>query len=140
MNDISIPVHLLVPTILSIISLIAVIYNRQRIILKTRKDLFTTIIVFISIYLLIVGSTLIADLYYKWDLNQYDLNNNGFFESTNNEINDNQKAALQKVSNDTARNFAFVTGLILSFIISFLLYVVLFVISKIKGNPKTQLE
>jgi hypothetical protein len=140
MNDISIPIHLLIPTILSVISLIIVIYNRKRIILKTSKNLFKAIVVFISIYLLIVGSALITDLYYKWDLSQYDLNNNGFFESTNNEINENQKAALQKVSNDTGRNFSFATGLILSFIISIVLYIVLLLISKIKGNPKTQME
>jgi hypothetical protein len=140
MNDISMPIHLLIPTILSVIFLIAVIYNRKRIILKTSKNLFATIVVFISVYLLIVGSALTTDLYYKLDLSKYDLNNNGFFESTNNEINENQKAALQKVSNDTGRNFSFVTGLILSFIISIVLYIVLFVKNKIKGNPKTQME
>lgn len=140
MNDISIPTHLIMPTILSVISLMGIIYNRKRIISKTNKNLFTTIVVFISIYLLVVGSALLADIYYKWDLNQYDLNNNGFFESTNNEINENQKAALQKVSNDNGRNFSFVTGLILSLIISIVLYVVLIVKGKLKGNPKNQME
>ena len=140
MNEIFFPKHILIPTILSLIFLITVIYNRNKIVLKIGKNLFTAIVVFITIYLLIVGNALITDLYYKYDLSQYDLNKNGFFESSNNEINENQNIALQKVSNSTGRNFSFITGLILSFIISIILYSVLFVVTKMKRKHKTQIE
>jgi uncharacterized membrane protein YciS (DUF1049 family) len=85
--------------------------------------------VFFSIYLLIVGNALVSDFYYKWDLSQYDLDKNGFFD--NKEITQNQIKALEKVSHDTGRNLSFITGFIFSFLLAGILYLVLLIKSRV---------
>lgn len=139
MNEISISKHLLIPTFICALSLIIVIYKRKILIAKSNKNLFISVVVFLSLYLFVVGNSLFCDIYYQWNLNRYDLNKDGMF--VGNEINENQKTAMQKLTSDTGRNFSFIFGLIFSFIISFFLYIMLSVIAKFKKRfGKHQLE
>lgn len=130
MNEISISKHLLIPVFISILSLIIIIHKRQILIAKSNKNLFVSIIVFLSLYLFIIGNSLFREIYYQWNLNKYDLDNDGMF--VGNEINENQKIAMQKITSDTGRNFSFIIGLFFSFIISFFLYVILSITTKLK--------
>ena len=122
MTPISIPQHLLIPALISLV-LILVILIRLKWIFKNSKNksIWIGIITFLVIYMIILGFAMYDDLYCQWDSNKYDLNMNGIFE--NSEINSDQQAAYQRLINDTGRNFAVFTGLIFSGIIS--LFVIL---------------
>jgi len=56
------------------------------------------------------------DLYAQWDIQKYDLNNDGMFSGE--EINEDQKAAFRSLAADTGRNFSPITGLFFSGFIS----------------------
>ena len=75
---------------------------------------------FFSTYLLVVGGACYTDIHAQWQLNQFDLNQDGLFSS--NEITLAQKAAVKDVVSDTARNFSFITGFIFSGIIASMVY------------------
>ena len=123
MNPITIPYHLFIPFLTSILLLLIIAIRGKKIFRKTnRKSLWISIIFFLLIYSLIVGSAMFDDIYYQWDVNKYDLNMNGIFES--NEINSSQQDAYQRLINDTGRNFSFLTGLIFSGIISLTVYII----------------
>ena len=122
MTPISIPQHLLIPALISLV-LILVILIRLKWIFKNSKNksIWIGIITFLVIYMIMLGFALYDDFYFLWDSNKYDLNMNVIFE--NSEINSDQQAAYQRLINDTGRNFAVFTGLIFSGIIS--LFVIL---------------
>lgn len=124
------PQYLLLPALICVLSLIVIIYKKKKIIAKSNMNLFIAILAFLSLYLCIVGNSLFYNIYYQWNLNKYDLNKDGMF--VGNEINENQKIALQKLASDTGRNFSFIIGLIFSFIISFFLYIMLSIRTKLE--------
>lgn len=136
MNNISIPWHLLIPILLSITCLIIVISKRKIIITNRSKKLFVSVLIFLVLYIIIVGNSLLYDIYYQFHLNSYDLDGNGFFDGK--EINENQKIAMKNLTNDTSRNFSFILGLIFSLIISTFLYIMLSITSKIRKRSKTK--
>ena len=81
-----------------------------------------SILFFLIIYTIIVGSATFEDIYCQWDLNKYDLNMDGVFSG--NEINTNQQAALERLINDLGRNFTVFTGLIFSGVISLFVFII----------------
>ena len=117
MTEITIPYHLVIPTILCIASLLIILFARKKLFSDNKtKILWITVIVFLSIYLLIVGCATFDDIFYQWDINRYDLDKDGFFSQ--NEITKEQEAAMLRLTSDTGRNLSFITGLIFSLIIS----------------------
>lgn len=78
--------------------------------------------VFLVVYLYIVGSSTYDDIYYQLDLNRYDLDKDGFFSGE--EINKEQEAAMNRLTNDVGRNFSFMTGFIFAGFISAIVYIV----------------
>ena len=86
--------------------------------------------VFLVLYSLIVGNATFDAFYYQWDLNRYDLDKDGLFGGT--EITEEQNAAMAKLTNDTGRNFAFITGFIFALIISTAVYISGRIILKLK--------
>jgi predicted membrane protein len=97
--------HLLIPIVISLLSLLFLFYKRKQIILKTNLSFFIALVLFFAFYLLIVSWVLYLDIHLQSDLSQYDLNNDGVFNGE--EINEKQKIAMNKVSSDTSRNFSF---------------------------------
>lgn len=92
--------------------------------------LWTSIVVFLVLYLLIVGTATFDDIYYQWDLNRYDLDKDGMFSG--NELTDEQHEAMGKLIRDTGRNFSFTTGFVFALTISTVVYISGWVISKLK--------
>lgn len=84
--------------------------------------MWTSVTVFLVIYIFIVGQAVYEDIYFQWDLNRYDLDKDGFFGGQ--EITKEQERAMQKLTNDTGRNFSFITALLFSGFISTIVYVV----------------
>lgn len=123
MNPISLPYHLLLPALISLGLLVMILIFSKRIFKNSnRKGIWISIIAFLIIYMIILGLTLFDDIYFQWDLNNYDLNMNGIFESD--EINSDQQVAYQRLINDTGRNFAVFTGLIFSGLISLVVFLI----------------
>ena len=133
MSDVTLNPYLFVPTILCFVSLTVILVLRRKIKEKTGSALFTSVIAFITIYLIIVGGALYLDIYYQWDLNRYDLDKDGFFGAPN-ETTPEQELAMQRLTDDLARNLSFITGLIFSGIVSGVLYLTIRTYRKLKLN------
>ena len=135
MNEITIPYHLVLPSIVCLIRLLAITINRRKLLSKN-KLLWISIISFLIIYLFLVGTSSYYAIYYQWDLNRYDLDKNGVFNAA--EITDAQQIAMSKLITDTGRNFSFVTGFIFALIISITVYIFGRIRLRIKNNKKNR--
>ena len=133
MDEITVPYHLAIPTIICLFGLLTIIINRKKLFSKN-KILWISITTFLILYLFIVGTSTFEAIYYQWDLNQYDLDKDGMFGST--EITDAQNEAMRKLISDTGRNFSFITGFIFSFIISTFVYILGQITLKLKTQRK----
>lgn len=116
MNAVTIHIHLAIPTVVAIIGIVCVIIFRRRL----SKSVFIGTLTFLVFYGFVVGFATYEDIYSQWQLNQFDLNNDGFF--TGKERTAKQKAAMLEVISDTARNFSFITGGIAAFILGLASY------------------
>lgn len=131
MNEITIPYHLVLPTIICLLGLLAITFNRRKLFSKNRL-LWISITIFLILYLFIVGTSTYDAIYYQWDLNRYDLDKDGMFGGA--EITDAQKVAMSKLINDTGRNFSFITGFIFALLISTIVYIIGQIMLKLKNN------
>lgn len=122
MTPLTIPLHLLIPTALSLSGLVFLLLKRKTL---RRKNyaLYKSFIIFLSAYALIVGNALGHDLYYQWDLNRYDLNQDSFFSKA--EATSEQVLAMERLINDSDRNFSIISGFIVSAILSISVFIVI---------------
>ncbi|MDO6814009.1 hypothetical protein [Tenacibaculum soleae] len=133
MNEISLPYHLIIPSLISILILGTIILKRKKLFANRKwKSFWISTIIFFGIYLLIVGGATYADISSEMALRKFDLNGDGMFNGA--EITPELKVALNKVSSDTGRNFSFITRLIFSGIITFFI----FLIGKATERMKTE--
>lgn len=117
MSPINIPYHLFLPFALGLGLLIFTVLKRKKILKRSYKKCFwLSFIVFLVVYLFFVGSSLFDNIYYQWDLNRYDLNQDGFFSGK--ELTPDQDKAMFRLTNDVGRNFSFITSLTPAFIVS----------------------
>ncbi|MFT4155569.1 hypothetical protein [Parafilimonas sp.] len=120
MNEITIPYHLAIPSIICIVGLLAILFYRNKL-FKKNRTFWTAVTVFLVFYLFIVGGATYDDIYYQYEANRLDLNKDGLFST------DEQTAELNEVmknlTNDVGRNFSFITGFIFAFIISGIVYI-----------------
>ena len=113
MNEISLPYHLIIPSLISVLILGIIILKRKKLFANGKwKWLWISITIFFGLYLLIVGGATYSDISSELALQKFDLNGDGFFSEE--EITPDQKEAFRKVISDTGRNFSFITGLIFS--------------------------
>ncbi|MEO5776282.1 MAG: hypothetical protein ABIQ27_05220 [Flavobacterium sp.] len=119
MNELSIPYHLIIPAIISVIGLVRIVVNRKSLFAKN-KLLWKSIMLFLVLYLLITGKAAFEDIYYQFDLNRYDLDKDGTFGGI--ERTKEQEEAMFRLTNDVGRNFSFITGFIFSTLISSIFY------------------
>jgi hypothetical protein len=121
MDEITLPYHLLIPSIISILILGIIFLKRKRIFGNGKlKWFWISLTVFFAFYFFIVGGSTYDDIYAQWNLNKFDLNQDGLFSG--NEITSEQKEAMRILISDTGRNFSFITGLIFSGIIAFFVF------------------
>ncbi|MBK9793106.1 MAG: hypothetical protein IPP60_08390 [Sphingobacteriales bacterium] len=120
MDEITIPYHLVIPTIICLVGLGTIIFYRKRLFTKN-KLIWTSVTVFLVLYLFIVGMATFDAIYYQLDLNRYDLNKDGMFGGK--EITNEQNEAMRKLTSDTGRNFSFITGFVFALIISTAVYI-----------------
>lgn len=123
MNEITLPYHLIIPSIISIFILVIVFFKRKRLFKnKKLKWFWISLTFFFLFYLLIVGQATYSDIYAQWNLNKFDLNKDGFFSGK--EITTEQKVAMRNLTSDTGRNLSFITGIIFSGIIAFFIFII----------------
>lgn len=131
MSKISIPYHLIIPSIISILILVTIIYKRKTLFKNEKwKWFWISFTIFFLFYLFIVGGATYSEIYAQWNLNKFDLNKDGFFSG--NEITTEQRKALKNLTNDTGRTFSFITGLIFSGIIAFFVFIIGKIVQSIK--------
>lgn len=110
-------------------ALLLIFIFRKRLFSKN-KIFWTSLTVFLVLYLFIVGGVTYYDIYHQWDLNRYDLDKDGMFGGK--EITAKQKEAMRNLTNDTGRNLSFISGFIFSFIIAAVVYILGMLIVKLK--------
>jgi phosphoglycerol transferase MdoB-like AlkP superfamily enzyme len=136
MNEITLPYHLFIPSIISILILGIIFFKRKRIFgIGKWKWFWISLTVFFLFYLFIVGGATYSDIYAQWNLNKFDLNKDGFFSG--NEITAEQSEAMRNLTSDTGRNFSFITGLIFSGIIAFFVFGIGKITEQIKKKKTT---
>ncbi|MFD2246701.1 hypothetical protein [Pontibacter ruber] len=130
MNQVTIPYHLFIPSIISIL-LITLILRKRKELFRTHssRHIWISAILFLAVYALTVGNAACSDIYYQRELNRYDLNGDGLFGGE--EITAAQKTAMQQLVSDTGRNLSVFTGLIFSAMLAIPVYILLKIRAKI---------
>jgi hypothetical protein len=121
MEEISIQYHLMLPAIISLVGLLVILFYRKKLFVKNRL-FWICITIFLIVYLYFVGTATYESIYFQWDLNKFDLNQDGMFSGD--EITTEQKKAMNNLISDTGRNFSFITGFIFSLFISTIVYII----------------
>ena len=120
-----------VPIVISAIALILIIFYRRVIFDKDRYQRFwVSIIAFFTLYLIIIVGAYWTGVNAHNNLAQFDLDGDGSFSGV--EITDDLNAALKKVSKDTARQFAFVTGAFMAGFTAIIVYLIQLLVDKIR--------
>ncbi|MCL7763665.1 hypothetical protein MPF19_09590 [Polaribacter sp. Z014] len=133
MKEISLPYHLIIPTIISILILGILFYKRKKLFINDKNKVFwISVILFFCIYLLIVGNATYTHYSTNILLQSFDLNKDGNFNTA--EITPEFNIAMRNVISDTGRNFSFITGLLFSGIITSFVYVIGTKINQYKNN------
>jgi hypothetical protein len=121
MNELSLPYHLIIPSIISILILGIVFYKRKTLFKSGKwKWFWISLTVFFTINLLIVGGATYSDISSELILRKFDLNEDGVFSG--NEITPEQKVIMRRNISDTGRNISFINGLIFSGTIAFFVF------------------
>ena len=135
MNEISLPYHLIIPSLISILILGTIILKRKKLFANRKwKWFWISTIIFFGIYLLIGGGATYVEISSELALRKFDLNGDGMFNGA--EITPELKVAQNKVISDTGRNFSFITGLIFSGIITFFVFIIRKVTERMKAKNK----
>lgn len=130
MNAVNIPYHLLIPCFISLIFLVIIGIKRNVLFQKNKRRWFwISVTVFFFFYLLKVGLSAFLTVFYRIELNSYDLNQDGFFSG--NELTPEQEIAMQKVVSDVGRNFSFITGGIYALVMAIITFIIGKVVSQI---------
>ncbi len=117
MNEISLPYHLIIPSIISAIALVIIFVKRKKLFANTKwRWIWISLTVFFGVYLLIVGGAAYTDISLELSLRKFDLNGDGFLNRA--EITAEQQEVMHKFIADTGRNFSFITGFFFAGIIA----------------------
>ena len=100
--------------------LIVILFNHKKL-FGRNKVAWISVTVFLVLYLLIVGRATYDDIHYQFEMNRLDLDKDGLFGQ--NEMTKEFNNVMSNVSNDTGRNFSFITGFFFALIISIAVYV-----------------
>ena len=105
------------PVLISLFGIIILILLRKKV---PKKSYFFSLwlsgIVFFSVYIFLILSTVILDANYQSEYNAYDLNGDGYID--NSERTEGFQETERRALNDTARNFVFIVGALISMLVS----------------------
>lgn len=135
MSPITIPLHLLIPTVLSLAGIVFLLLKRT--LRRNNPALYKSGLIFFFSYALIVGNALGHDIYYQWDLNRYDLDQDGLFGSPT-ETTPDQERAMERLINDVGRNLSFISGFIVSATLSVSIYIAMRITRALFGTEDNE--
>lgn len=115
----------LIPTVIA-----AGIYYVSKFSKQNPSNLRLALINFVIIYLLIIISVCVYDIYLKYKVSTFDLDGDGFF--TSEEWTPEYAKYSSRLVNDVGRNFAPITGFVFSFLHSIIFLVILTLCRMIK--------
>jgi len=132
MNPLDIPYHLLLPCLLSVVGLGLIVWKRKR--LFGQKSVFwRAVVVFLSVYALIVGMAAYQDIWIQCEVNRLDINDDGLFSSS--EMTPEVQELLRMQTSDVGRNFSFVSGWVVAFVLAAMVYMLGRLWNKKKNQP-----
>lgn len=85
-------------------------------------------------YIILVSAAIFLKYKYQNELDAFDVNKDGFFNG--NEISVEQQEAMKNVISDTGRNFAPITGILISIVYYLILLPIVLIINKINSTFK----
>jgi len=103
-------------------STVVVLFVRKKIKQPYHKSLWKSALLLFSLYTLILIITEVRWYFIKEQLQNFDLNHNGFIDLD--EYTDEAIEALNRRTQDTARNYAFLIAAVISTAISFVFFIV----------------
>ncbi len=103
---------------ISLLGIIFLFKIKKKVNKRYGKSFWRGSLVFFVVYILILITVFIRWYYLKNQLDTFDLNHNGFIEMG--EYSDDYRIAMERVTRDTARNFAFITAAVFSLFVSIL--------------------
>ncbi|WP_047247485.1 hypothetical protein [Maribacter thermophilus] len=110
MESISIPYHLIVPSVIGFLGICLLILFKKRFWTKIyQKSFWLSAIMFFALYTIIVGWAAYEDIWLQIELNKYDLNGNLLFDGDEC-TNEHCKELMRKIVNDIGRNLSVFTG------------------------------
>ncbi len=119
MNPLEIPYHLVLPCLLSVAGLGLIAWKRKKL-FKQNSILWCAVVVFLSVYALVVGMATYQDIWLQCEVNRLDINGDGLFSSS--EMTPEVQELLRKQTSDIGRNFSFVRGWVVAFIFAAMVY------------------
>lgn len=133
MDRLNLQPHYVLPMLLSIFFIVVLLALRKKIYRNIKwRAFWISLTVFFMIYLFILFYAAYIEFFYNIELEKFDLNKDGVFSG--NEITLEQQAAMHKVTNDTARNFAPITAVFISAFIASTVFIVGKIVECIKGK------
>ena len=123
MKEISLPYHLIIPALISIV-ILGIIFSKRKRIFKNGKLkwFWISLTIFFIFYLLIVGGATYGSISSELTYRKFDLNGDGNF--SDNEITPEFFIAEKNLNSDTGRNLSFIIGLVFSGIIAFFVFII----------------
>lgn len=112
--------HFLISILISSIVLICLFRFKRSLVKKIGFMWWIHLLGAFAIYGLIVYLAWWTGEMHQIHLNNFDLNKDGSFNGS--EITPEMKQAMQKVTRDTGRNFAFIVGIPISIILTFIIF------------------
>ena len=95
-----------------------------------KRTIWTSALLFFIVYFIIVFDSTCQEIYYKSQLNKFDLDGNGIFNGL--EITADFKEAMKLVISDTGRTFAPFTGIVYAGFLSLVVFLSISVFKKLK--------
>jgi len=161
MSSVTIPFHLALPALLSLIFLV-IIYFKRNTLLKPEKKrrryrsfikrfwrdnkvwFYRSSIIFLLVYLYVVSDATYRDIQHQMEIKKYDLDGDGFFSEE--EMTREERESFYLKTFDFKRNLAFVTGIFYAFIASLPFFIIgiilqrLFFTTKYSDHKKVKLD
>lgn len=95
---------LTIPPVVSGMAVICILAFYKWTIQSKRKKHWIALMAFFAVYAFIVGCAALEDINYQQELETFDLNHDGLFES--NELNQEQEAAMFRLTSDVGRHLS----------------------------------
>lgn len=119
---------------LALVGLALLLRHKKKAALPYLKSLWVSSFVFFCIYAALLLFVMLKWKYLEMQLDSFDINENGFIDLE--EYTGDYRAINEKYYRDTARNFAFLTAAIFSFLIAVVVLLIAIVLYKLRLSVK----